>query len=97
MIAILLQWIQLKIIKISGEIIMKTLLRRLFALLMCLILILSARVNAELDQPGFSGSNINSQDYTRTASPVTSYLVPLSSGYMAVKAEKRLNGKSGLL
>ena len=66
---------------------MKTLLRRLFALLMCLILIPSARVNAELDQPGFSGSNINSQDYTRTASPVTSYLVPLSSGYMAVKAE----------
>ena len=62
------------------------LIRMILIAVMCFFLMPFTAVRADSSEPGFTGHNINAQNYDRWTSPMRSNLVRLDSGYMIVNA-----------
>ena len=65
---------------------MMKLIRIILTVALCLVLLPFTAVRADSSEPGFTGNNINAQDYECWSAPVQSNLVRLNSGYMIVHA-----------
>ena len=62
------------------------LIRMILIAALCLVLLPVTAVRADSSEPGFTGNNINAQDYEIHSAPVKSNLVRFDSGYMIVHA-----------